>query len=98
MGRTPGREWWGRVDQLPTQVVAQGTRTVGEVTTIVENPNHDLLPGVTVNVTVVSAVVKDAPCHPESGAAHPARNFRRVPLVGQNSCVDAREAWCKRCK
>jgi len=56
----PGQEWWGRVDRLPTEVVAQGTRTVGEVNTIVENPNHDLLPGVTVNATVVSAVVKDA--------------------------------------
>jgi HlyD family secretion protein len=30
----PGQEWWGRVDRLPTEVVAQGTRTVGEVTTI----------------------------------------------------------------
>ena len=60
----PGREWWGRVDRLPTEVVAQGTRTVGEVTTIVENPNHDLLPGVTVNARVVSAVVKDAPAIP----------------------------------
>jgi HlyD family secretion protein len=56
----PGQEWWGRVDRLPTEVVAQGTRTVGEVTTIVDNPNHDLLPGVTVNATIVSAVVKDA--------------------------------------
>lgn len=62
----PGREWWGRVDRLPTEVVAQGTRTVGEVTTIVENPNHDLLPGVTVNATVISAVVKDAPAIPKA--------------------------------
>jgi HlyD family secretion protein len=62
----PGREWWGRVDRLPTQVVAQGTRTVGEVTTIVENPNHDLLPGVTVNATVISTVVKDALAIPKA--------------------------------
>ncbi|MGI8960505.1 MAG: efflux RND transporter periplasmic adaptor subunit [Bryobacteraceae bacterium] len=62
----PGREWWGRVDRLPTQVVAQGTRTVGEVTTIVENPNHDLLPGVTVNATVVSAVVENALAMPKA--------------------------------
>jgi HlyD family secretion protein len=62
----PGQEWWGRVDRLPTEVVAQGTRTVGEVTTIVENPNHDLLPGVTVNATVISAVVKDAPAIPKA--------------------------------
>lgn len=62
----PGREWWGHVDRLPTQVVAQGTRMVGEVSTIIENPNHDLLPGVTVNATIVSAVVKNANAVPKS--------------------------------
>ncbi len=62
----PGLEWWGRVDRLPTEVVSQGTRTVGEVTTIVENPNRDLLPGVTVNATIVSAVVKDAIAIPKA--------------------------------
>lgn len=56
----PGQTWWGHVDKLPTQVIALGTRTVGEVTTIVDNPNHDLLPGVTVNATIVSQVVNDA--------------------------------------
>lgn len=56
----PGQTWWGRVEKLPTEVIALGTRTVGEVNTIVQNPNHDLLPGVTVNATVVSRVVKDA--------------------------------------
>lgn len=56
----PGQSWWGRVDKLPTEVTALGTRTVGEVSTIVENPRRDLLPGVTVNATIVSSVVKDA--------------------------------------
>ncbi|MGA8028851.1 MAG: efflux RND transporter periplasmic adaptor subunit [Bryobacteraceae bacterium] len=56
----PGQKWWGRVDKLPTQVIALGTRTVGEVSTIVNNPNHDLLPGVTVNATIISNVVKNA--------------------------------------
>lgn len=56
----PGQTWWGHVDKVPTEVIALGTRTVGEVTTVVDNPNHDLLPGVTVNATVVSKVVKDA--------------------------------------
>ena len=55
----PGQKWSGRVNRLPTEVVALGTRTVGEVTTIVDNPNHDLLPGVSVNVTIVSKVVND---------------------------------------
>lgn len=55
----PGRKWSGRVDKLPSEVVALGTRTVGEVSTIVDNPSHDLLPGVSVNVTIVSKVVND---------------------------------------
>jgi HlyD family secretion protein len=56
----PGQKWRGRVDRMPTQVVALGTRTVGEVTTIIDNPDHDLLPGVTVYATIVSKEVKDA--------------------------------------
>jgi multidrug efflux pump subunit AcrA (membrane-fusion protein) len=39
---------------------------VGEVTTIVDNPNHDLLPGVTVNATIISRVVKDAVSVPKA--------------------------------
>ncbi len=56
----PGQTWWGRINKLPTEVVALGTRTVGEVTTSVDNPKHDLLPGVTVNATIISTVVNNA--------------------------------------
>lgn len=56
----PGQKWSGRVEKLPTEVIALGTRTVGEVTTIVDNPDHDLLPGVTVNATITSKLVNDA--------------------------------------
>lgn len=56
----PGKHWWGKVEKLPTEIIALDTRRVGEVTAIVDNPDHDLLPGVTVNATIVSAVVKDA--------------------------------------
>lgn len=56
----PGQKWWGRVDKLPTEVISLQTRTVGEVTTIVDNPNHDLLPGVTVNATIISKVEENA--------------------------------------
>jgi len=52
----PGQKWWGRVNKLPTQVVSLQARTVGEVTTVVSNPDHDLLPGVTVNATIISKV------------------------------------------
>lgn len=56
----PGQKWWGKVDKLPTSIVALGTRTVGEVSTTVANPAHDLLPGVSINANIVSKVVKDA--------------------------------------
>ncbi|MBV9034125.1 MAG: efflux RND transporter periplasmic adaptor subunit [Acidobacteriaceae bacterium] len=68
----PGQKWWGEVDKLPTQVVALGTRTVGEVTTVVNNPHHDLLPGVTVNATITSKVVNDALSIPKAAL----RNIR----------------------
>jgi HlyD family secretion protein len=56
----PDEQWWGKVDKMPTQIVALGTRTVGEVTTLVDNPKRELLPGVTVNATIISKVVPDA--------------------------------------
>jgi HlyD family secretion protein len=62
----PGKKWAGQVDRMPSQVTALGTRTVGEVTTLVDNPNHDLLPGVTVNATIISRVVKNAVSVPKA--------------------------------
>ncbi|HEX4168293.1 MAG TPA: efflux RND transporter periplasmic adaptor subunit [Bryobacteraceae bacterium] len=56
----PGMKWIGRVDKLPTEVVPKNTRVVGEVSTIIDNPNHDLLPHVSVDATIISQVVKDA--------------------------------------
>jgi HlyD family secretion protein len=80
----PGQEWWGRVDRLPTEVVAQGTRTVGEVSTIVENPNNDLLPGVTVNATIVSAVVNDATAIPKAALRNIAGRSGVFRLAGKS--------------
>ena len=62
----PGKHWWGRVTKLPTEVIALGTRTVGEISTVVDNPDHDLLPGVSVNVLIISKVVKDAVSIPKA--------------------------------
>jgi HlyD family secretion protein len=62
----PGQRWTGHVNKLPTEVTALGTRTVGEVTTIVDNPNHDLIPGVTVNAVVTSKIVPDALAIPKA--------------------------------
>jgi hypothetical protein len=62
----PGQKWTGRVNKLPTEVIALGTRTVGEVTTVVDNPNHDLLPGVSVNASIISKVANDSLSIPRS--------------------------------
>lgn len=62
----PGQKWWGHVEKMPTEVVTLGTRNVGEVSTVVDNPEHDLLPGVTVNATIVSKVVENATIIPKA--------------------------------
>jgi HlyD family secretion protein len=82
----PGQRWWGRVDKLPTEVVALGTRTVGEVTTVVDNPNHDLLPGVTVNATIISQVVDNALSVPKA-ALRTLRGVTGVYKLQQKSIV-----------
>jgi len=51
----PDRTWEGRITHVPTTVVTRGTRTVGEVTTVVENRDRQLLPNVNVSVNIVTA-------------------------------------------
>jgi RND family efflux transporter MFP subunit len=62
----PGQAWWGKIDKLPTEVVSLETRKVGEVTTMVSNPNHDLLPGVSLNATIISTVQNNAVSIPKA--------------------------------
>ena len=50
----PGQQWKGAVDKRPTQIVPLGTRQVGEVLCVIDNPNHELLPGTNVNVDISS--------------------------------------------
>ena len=50
----PGRQWTGTVDRTPTQIVALGTRQVGEVLCVIANPSGELLPGTNVNVEILS--------------------------------------------
>lgn len=56
----PGRQWKGSVDKLPTQVVALGSREVGEVGCVIDNPDRDLLPGTNINAEIQSKVVQRA--------------------------------------
>ncbi len=56
----PGRQWKGVVDKLPTEVIALGSRQVGEVSCIIDNPDRDLLPGTNVDAEIRSRVVSNA--------------------------------------
>ncbi len=56
----PGRQWKGVVDKLPSQVVALGSRQVGEVGCVIDNPDRDLLPGTNINAEIQSKVVQHA--------------------------------------
>lgn len=56
----PGREWKGAVQKVPTQITALGTRQVGEVQCVIENPDLDLLPGSNINAFIRAALVENA--------------------------------------
>src|SRR6185369_13093822 len=56
----PGRHWRGVVEKTPTQIVPLGTRQVGEVNCIIDNPDHTLIPGTNINAEIVSQVVENA--------------------------------------
>lgn len=51
----PGRTWEGTLTRVPTSVTMVGTRTVGEITSEVDNTDRKLLPNVNVNVAIISA-------------------------------------------
>ncbi|HEY6270814.1 MAG TPA: efflux RND transporter periplasmic adaptor subunit [Terriglobales bacterium] len=56
----PGRVWEGVLTTLPTVVSSIGTRTVGEITCEIANPDGKLLPNVNVNVSIITAHHGDA--------------------------------------
>src|SRR5262249_34789486 len=55
----PDRRWKGEVDRLPTQIVPLGTRQVGEVVCLIENPGNELLPGTNINAEIRSRVAEN---------------------------------------
>jgi HlyD family secretion protein len=66
----PNRQWKGAVDKLPTQVIPLGSRQVGEVSCVIENPDRDLLPGTNINAEIQSKVVTDALTIPKEALRH----------------------------
>jgi HlyD family secretion protein len=56
----PGHQWKGSVDKLPVQVEPLGTRQVGEVGCIIENPDRDLLPNANITADIEATEVSNA--------------------------------------
>jgi HlyD family secretion protein len=56
----PGRTWKGTVDKTPTQIEALGSRQVGQVLCVIENPGRDLLPGTNVTAEIRAESVQNA--------------------------------------
>lgn len=50
----PGRQWRGAVDRLPSEIKELGTRKVGEVTCLLDNPSFELLPNMNLNVEIIT--------------------------------------------
>jgi HlyD family secretion protein len=56
----PGKHWNGVVDRMPTSIQTLGSRQVGEVVCVIENPGHDLIPGNNVDAEIRTAVAENA--------------------------------------
>jgi HlyD family secretion protein len=72
----PGRVWKGTLTRVPSTVTQVGSRNVGQITTVVANPDLKLLPNVNVTVNVVTAerdsviTVPREAVHQHGGANH----------------------------
>jgi HlyD family secretion protein len=80
----PDQQWQGKVDRLPTQIVPLGTRQVGEVLCLIDNPQNGLLPGTNVNAEIVSKVVNDVLSIPKQALHYESRGKGVYKLVGDH--------------
>jgi HlyD family secretion protein len=79
----PSRVWTGRTAQIPRQVVARGTRSVGEVLCSVDNQNLTLVPNVNVDVRIRVRAASHTLVVPR-GAVHVDGQQRYVFLIEGN--------------
>jgi HlyD family secretion protein len=81
----PGKEWTGKVEKRPTEVVALGSRQVGEVLCTIENPGRELVPGTNVNAFILTQVVAGALTIPKSAVRR--ENGTGVYVLQQDGTV-----------
>jgi HlyD family secretion protein len=66
----PGKEWHGTVERKPVSIQPLGSRQVGEVVCIIENPGRELIPGTNVDAEIRTAVVENALLIPREALRH----------------------------
>jgi HlyD family secretion protein len=81
----PGKEWTGVVEKRPTEIIALGTRQVGEVLCTIDNPMHELLPGTNVNAFILTQVVGNALTVPKTTVRRD--NGTGVYVLGQDNAL-----------
>jgi multidrug efflux pump subunit AcrA (membrane-fusion protein) len=81
----PGKEWTGVVEKRPTEIVALGTRQVGEVLCTIDNPMRELLPGTNVNAFILTQVIESALTVPKTAIRR--ENGTGVYVLGQDGAV-----------
>lgn len=81
----PGKTWNGIVDRMPTSIQTLGSRQVGEVVCVIENPGRDLIPGNNVDAEIQTAVSDHALVIPKETMRHDAQGdyvfLLRGPVV-----------------
>jgi HlyD family secretion protein len=78
----PGKKWLGTVQRKPTSIQALGSRQVGEVVCIIENPDRELVPGTNVDAEIRTAVVDNALVIPRETLRHDASGDYVFALKG----------------
>jgi len=85
----PGKTWSGEIERTASQITALGTRQVGEVSMIADNPGLELRPGANVNANVRAQVVENALTVPKEALRRENGKFGVYVLEGGK--VDWRE-------
>jgi HlyD family secretion protein len=78
----PGKSWQASVEKMPTQITPLGTRMVGEVWAMCENPSLDLPPGANVNVRIRSQEVENAVTVPKAALRRQGDELGAYVLAG----------------
>ena len=78
----PGKKWLGTVQRKPTSIQALGSRQVGEVLCVIENPGRELVPGTNVDAEIRTAVVDGALVIPREALRHDANGDYVYTLKG----------------